>query len=424
MRLIMRGYQVFVVFIIVGLCMNQVYAKLSEDRAALLVKHLDLMRELKTTISDNNKDPKNAQASRSASATDVHLSFAQLKNIVDREWEEFFVSHFDLVDTILERERAHADDYYVFYHAQSKEFRVVQDFIREIFEYIQVSEELRSFLFMRFWGDMPDSVDANNFIDEKDTVYNPGNWNDHQPEIAKQLLSVNLSLFGNCHKIADWECTFDYFMTSRSVMFAKAETKNVLDEIFTYFGFNKKYIADVRDLNKIIDTKEGSLFQIFIPWPIVDRCAYLSHEGGVPFRIALPECMFDDAKQRHQSISPILSKYRLGQSYIDSLKNDPEFKNNAIKRGLAPEDIQKYLVNNFDELQARLIFSNDMLLNPYSGVKIYRYATIPDKSMAQFNKRLKDITHNIIQEWLAGHHLSKTIEGTQLETLCRQIDTV
>lgn len=385
---------VSVVFVIFA---YRIHAKLSEDRAGLLVKHLDLMRELKTTVGYRNealnKEIKTANSSTSAS--DAHLSFPGLKEIVDREWEEFFVTHFDLVDTALERERSHANDYYVFYHAQRKEFRVVQDFIREIFEYIRVCEEQKAFQFLRFWGDIPNFANAENFIDETNKKYGPL-WNDHNPEIAKQLLSVNLSLFGNCTMIAAWECSFDYFMASRSVMFAHAELKTLFDVIFRYFGFDNKYISDLIALAQVIDTKEGSLFQIFIPWQIVDDCAYICTPGGVPIANPLKEGDFDIQKGRHVTISHILAQYRKAIPNID----------------------HPYAI---DKLQARLVFSWDKLLNPASGIKIYRYTTVSDQALASYKKQLKEIVQTMLRDWLSSNNSCQAIQGTQFATLCDQV---
>ena len=237
------------------------HTKLREDRAELLVKHLELMRELKTTlVAKYEATNKSIEQDLSAAATDAHLNFSELKKVVDKEWEEFFVAHFDLVNTILERERAYTDEYYVFYHAQRKELRILQDFLREIYEYFQVTQSLNNFHFLRFWKDKPLSVDANTFIDESNKK---GPWNDQDRDKASLLLSVNLSLFGNCTAISGSCCTFDYFMSSYSML--DIDIRGIVEDVFNTFKFDKKYVDQLIDLNKINETKEGSLFQIFIP---------------------------------------------------------------------------------------------------------------------------------------------------------------
>ena len=105
----MRKYQLFLLNVTVALCAAQTCAKLTKERAELLVRHLDVMRELKTTVTDHNQAlNEGKQACGCIAATDAHLSFPELKSVVDTQWEEFFVQHCDLVDTILTRERSHA----------------------------------------------------------------------------------------------------------------------------------------------------------------------------------------------------------------------------------------------------------------------------------------------------------------------------
>ena len=181
----MRGYQLLWVGIIVAFCMSQTYTKLSEDRAALLVKHLDLLRELKTTIVDKyDVQVAHAKKSKLDAPTDIHSNISCLKTNIDSQWGSFLSKNRKIVDSILDREREHIDDYYVFYHAQRKELRIIQDFLREVYEYFQVTQSLKSFHFLRFWQDIPTTVDANKFLDEHDPKHASFVY-DHEPDILK-----------------------------------------------------------------------------------------------------------------------------------------------------------------------------------------------------------------------------------------------
>jgi len=384
--------------------MNQTYTKLSEDRAELLVKHLDLMRELKTTIVDKyDTQVAHAKKSELDAPTDAHTKISYLKTIIDSQWGSFLKKNKKFVDSILDHEREHIDDYYVFYHAQRKELRIFQDFLKEIYEYFQVTQSLKSFQFLRFWKEMPISVDANTFIDDNNKK---GYWNDTAGGMYKLLLSVNLSLFGSCTAISSSECTFDYFMNCRSII--NIDIREIFKEIFKVFNFDQKYINKLVALNKICETKEGTLFQFFIPKELVDHCAYLSHAFGIPYTSHVPGSDFDPAKGRHQTISRTLDVYRKGPGLIDGYKKDPAMK-------YLPD---QNIADMVDKMQGRLIFSRDMLLNPSSGIKIYRYTTASDNAMAEYTEQLKKIAHQIFVDWLQTKHACDNIQGTKLDQLC------
>ena len=79
------------------------------------------------------------------------------------------------------------------------------------------------------------------------------------------------------------------------------------------------------------------------------------------------------------------------------------------------------IVYDIDRLQARLVFSRDMLLSPSSGIKIYRYTTVSEKDMTNYIEALKKITHQIFVDWLQAQNTCDTIQGTKLESLVHTI---
>ncbi len=403
----MRRYQILWFCFTVALGGDNTSTKLSEGRAELLVKHLDLMRELKTTIADKYGQ-KSVQQKKSKldAPTDAHNKFSYLRSLIDSNWSTFFEKNKKFVESIIARERENIDNYYVFYHAQRNGLRVFQDFLREIYEYFQITQSLRSFHFLRFWKDMPETTDANTFIDENNKK---GYWNDSGGGMYKFLLSVNLSLFGSCTAVSCCECTFDFFVNSKNII--SVNSKDILNEIFDMFKFDKKYIDSLASLENLIQTKEGNLYQFFIPKKVVDHCAYLSHAFGIPYNSAVPGCGFDQTKCRHANISKVLDAYRQGSALVDAYKKDSAHTNES-------ESSVALLV---DQMQGRLIFSRDMLLNPASGIKIYRYTTASDQVVACYTKQLKNITHQIFVDWLQSSHAGKGIEGSKLLSLYQNL---
>jgi hypothetical protein len=53
-------------------------------------------------------------------------------------------------------------------------------------------------------------------------------------------------------------------------------------------------------------------------------------------------------------------------------------------------------VPNMDTVQARLIFTDDILLNPTSGVKMFRYTGVPKNKMEQYESQLNNLIKQIV----------------------------
>jgi hypothetical protein len=98
--------------------------------------------------------------------------------------------------------------------------------------------------------------------------------------------------------------------------------------------------------------------------------------------------IYDDRLQRHVLISPILEQYQ----------HDP----NAL--------------GNFDELQARILLAQDGLLNPESGILIFKYTTAAKATWQLYQERLKAIVEAIFAEFFAQVPKEK-IAGTKLGKL-------
>ena len=98
----------------------------------------------------------------------------------------------------------------------------------------------------------------------------------------------------------------------------------------------------------------------------------MCHRWATPYRQPLVSSDFNAQKQRHMHIKPI----------VDAYKQTP----NSFA--------------DLDILQARLLFSQDILLNPKSGVKIFRHTTLPQAKLEDYKKKLKKITHDIYNYWL------------------------
>lgn len=390
---------VFSLFMLMSIQNVTISSKLSDSTTKTLLAHVQVLRELKTNV-DKKKNVSKKTKKQYFSVTDKHQSFPRLRDIVKTTWSDFINQNTDFIDSILKREREYSKDYYVFYHAQKKEFRLIEDFIKEVSEYIRLMGHQKSFEYLRFFDKIPLTVDSNTFLDDQNSKYGFNNWNDHYPILVRQLLSVNLSLFGNCTNIKRGECTFDYFLNNHNICIDVNGIKELLKEIFDYFKFEKSFVEQLWNLNQLIDQKEGLLFQICIPKGIVDKYAYLCRPYGLPYEQAIIPSCFDTDKQRHINISSILDGCQLQNTWISG---SPAW------------------LHELDTLQARLLFSWDMMLNPESGVKIFRYSTASEESVAEFEKQLNILTQQVFAQWIQanGH---KSFLDLELTKLCNLVE--
>lgn len=305
-------------------------------------------------------------------ATQAYLSVSKMKKRVKKAWATEVKKYQSLIIDLLKQELICNDKYHVFYHAQKCEFRIVQDFITKLYSFLHPKSDVKDFYFLRPWYDFADTIDANNFIDDYEMGV-PKDWNDNKYNLSKAMLSVNFSLFGNTKNYGNFgECTFKYFFNNKSIKAPSIET--LFEEIFDYFKLDKKNISLLLEIGATINTQEGSLFQIFVSIDLVDRIAFSAQRLGTPYRNSeLIPNLFDPLKERYLSLTPLLNIYQ----------------NNPHQFG-----------STLDRLQGRLLFCQNILLNPQSGVKIFRYTTVDNENFKKYQHDLSQLTDKIFKSWL------------------------
>jgi len=239
----------------------------------------------------------------------------------------------------------------------------LHDFIKELKSFITLNSSRLDFAFMRFQDiDTVYDKDVNAYIDAHSPI------DDSYRQIASQMISVNLALFGNHTHLG--ECTFSYFLSNKS-----ANTKSlyfVLEPIFSCYSLDKKYIKHLEALSKELTSSTGNLMQIFIPMDKVDQLVYLSEPYGKPYKKCIYPSVYDTKKQRHISIRPILDLYR----------NQPK------------------TIKDLDALQARMLFFPP-LFDTDSDIKIFRYNTIPADTMQRYETKLKKIVAEVMEQYIS-----------------------
>lgn len=352
----------------------------------LILKHIEVLSELKKEFAKKNP-------LKLPDYTDKTPTLAYLKEApnVLSEWhkaelETRKTKYATFIAPIIQNEKKYCNDYYVFYHGQLSAFRIFQDFLKELYTAINIHQPIDEFEFMRMWHLAEKELIAQSFIDkEEGEQLGTKWWADSRADLMKNMMCVNLSLFGNM-----WWCgesSFYYFMNNSSAFVTESLISKLFTELFDFYGFSPKYIDELVALNKLIATKEGNLMQILVPKEKVDDYVYLSQPGGTPYRTKI-DSTFDKHKNRHIKISTILDQYI----------KDPS------------------VLKDFDQYQARVLLSKDCMLNPDSGVKIFRYTTVNDSEMGKYKKELKQITNKIFTQAL-GQKTIKNLTNTGLGKL-------
>ncbi len=380
-----------------------------QDRAETIVHHLAVMTEFKTKQQERVKKgtlKKNKKVFRCAS--DIHRNMPELRDIIAKQWPDFLRKHKALTERVFDKEREYTRTHYVFYHAQRSIFRILQDFLQILGETLHIARSVRDFKPLRSWVGMAFVVDANTFIDTLNAQY-PGGWNEIHMDMASKILSVNLALFGNCSRVAQYECTFDYF--ARGYNIKNIDLAGILREIFEHYNFNTRYIDELVTLGKEIETQEGLLMQLCIPKKLVNTCAYICLPCAIPIDFKIPGCTFDQERKRNVYISEVLEQYRQGKKFTQALE---ESRKQLAGDGWLPHDGALIL----DLLQARLVFSRDILLNPDAGVVATRYSTLDPTVEHWYQQRLRTIVHALFTDFIASGGYTKIPGELKLAKFC------
>lgn len=291
------------------------------------------------------------------------------------------------VDDIIAAEKEYCSDYYVFYHGQRSQFWLLQEFLKELYALIKIHSPLTQFEFLRMWHEAAHTYQVNSFIDSYEPKLPKDGqgaiWNDTIPDLIKNMLCVNLSIFGNL--TYGGESSFNYFLSNSNASFNSIET--ILGKLFDHFGLNKCYIAQLKAQETWFSHKNGILLQIFVPKNKVDQYVYLSKAWGTPHRNQLDNT-WNPAKKRHMKISTLLDKY--------------------IK--------EPQLMGNFAQLQARILLSQDCMLNPDSGVKILKYSSESQDNMENYKQAIKYLAKEVFVNALENKTF-KNIGNTPLHKL-------
>lgn len=328
--------------------------------------------------------------------SEAHMSLPEIKKLISSTYDT--KPYQKMIDTILAREREYKDDYYVFYHCADNAWRVPQDLYTRLyfhFKHLPV-ELLKSFIFLRF-EDTSGSSDVQSFLIDK--LKAGGLINDH--ELGSFLFAANLALFGNIG--VQPECTWQYFIKSRGHL---APSRVAYEKILDKFELPHTYIKALMSLVNVYKTNEQTLLQVFVPKERIDEIGYISWIRGNPAHKKTMDMVL------HSVEKTVFPKTASALDYYSTLfkneqENNPIFKS-LMERVKAGDFSLGYflhfyrnhpeLIEGINNFQARLIFTPALLLNPSSGVKIFRYSAATDSQLRNYEQKFDEIFRKIVAE--------------------------
>lgn len=325
----------------------------------------------------------------------AQMSLPDIKKLIEKEYN--IKPYQKLIDAILAREKQYQDDY-VFYHGMDNVWRVPQDLYTKLYIHFKKLPEniAQSFVFLRFENVNSPSI-VQTFLVNK--LKEKGLINDH--ELGDFLYAVNIALFGNVG--TDPECTWEYFVKSRGHI---NPDRKIYEKILNIFGLAHQYINELMALTKLYETKEETIVQIFVPKNKVDQIGYLSWIRGIPAHKKTMDMVLRSVKDKtFDKTSSALDYYT--KIFKDEQEKNPIFSN-LLERIRANDFTLSYFlkfyrnypekiegINNF---QARLIFTPEVLLNPLSGVKIFRYSMATAEQLQKYQQKFDEIITKIVRE--------------------------
>jgi hypothetical protein len=323
----------------------------------------------------------------------AHMSVPEVKRLIDITYNT--KNYQFLINSIIAREKNY-EEKDVFYHGLDNEWRVPQDLYTKLYFHFNPAKNIKDFIFLRF-DDIKAPSSIQNFL--LNEVYRTGLVNDHTMELF--LMAANLALFGNVGTAP--ECTWQYFIKSRG---HATPDRIIYEKIMDKFGLTHKYIDELMKLTKIYNTSEQTILQIFIPKDKVNKIGYLSWIRGNPAHEETINMVLRSVKdKKFDKTATAITHY--AQLFKKEHENNPVFKN-LIDRINSGEFSLRYFLNFYrnrpneiegiNNFQARLFVTSDILLNPLSGAKIFRYSTATLKQLQEYEEKLDALIKKLILE--------------------------
>lgn len=327
--------------------------------------------------------------------TEAHLQLPEVRKLIEKNYQ--VEPYLNLIATVLANEAKFKDTHYAFYNTTPNEWRLAQDLFTRLYAYEHPINLKEGFKFLRFNNE---SINATaqgflvNELKEKGLV-------DDNTETGAIMISVNLALFGNVG--FPGECSWDYFVNTKG---HKAPRRKTFEDMMIRFGLNQKHVDEIISLVDVYDTTEDTIVQILVPKDKVDEIGYLAWVKGIPAHGETIKWILDHAKSKsfEKHVKPLMEKLT---AEFKANPNNPLYK--SMMEGVQAGDFSlnaflkiycntPWKIEEINDVTARLLFTPNVLLNPDSGVKFFRFSTVSSHKLNQYNDRLNKLIDKLIAE--------------------------
>jgi hypothetical protein len=336
--------------------------------------------------------------------TQAHFQSKKTRELIQENYKKQVVPYFDVISRVIAKEVEFKNSHWAFYHGTSQKWMVWQDVLTKLSNHFNPSKAKEGqFVFLRTKA--PEGlghIKTKEFLVKELRAHG---LIDDQNEDQGMLLSTNLSLFGNTG--FENEATWTYFIQEQShAVLDRSFYESIMDE----FDLPYTYIDELMGLVNMLPSKHESLLQIFVPKNIVDDVAYLAWVTGIPAYDEVIDWVHTNVKRKKYKGEPGKSANMMALASLKGRFKKEQEKNPLFKEML--ENIEKgdYSINAYLKIycnkpedlhgmnfaQARLLLTDDILLNPASGVKIFRYTDVDHRAMEKYEERLDHIIRKII----------------------------
>lgn len=330
----------------------------------------------------------------------AHLNEKSIRQSIQKIYGDQVVPYFSLVSRALVKEELMSDTHYVFYQGTRSEWSVPQDLYTLLYAYFHPGTKVEDFKFLRFQDQSVAQKTAKDFLVHE--LEEHGLVNDNS-ELGAVLLSANLALFANVG--FPGECTWDYFIgrtQSTRVPSVEDDYKPMLEK----FGLTTKYMDEIVALEDLIRSDEQILTQIFVPKDRVDTFTYVAWVRGIPAHPETIEWILKNVKSKsYTDVRPVMEQ--LAEQFKQEQEKNKLFKDLLERTKKGDFSMKSFLhaycnrpwdIEGINFVTARLLFTPDFMLNPYSGLKFYRYSIAPRRNLKEYDKRLNAIVDKLIKE--------------------------
>ena len=327
--------------------------------------------------------------------TEALLNLANIRELITKNYK--VEPYLDTVSTVIANEARYRNTHYAFYNTTSNMWRLSQDLYTRLYARFNPEKVKKGFTFLRFNDESVDTSAQGFLVNELKTK----GLVDDNTDTKFIMLSVNLSLFGNVG--FPGECSWEYFVNPQN--HAKP-IRVIYENMMKKFGLTDKYIDQLMALAEIYDTKEDTIIQVLVPKNKIDQIGYLAWVKGIPAHGATISWVLGNAKsKRFQHVSPTMEK--LTQEFASQKESNPLYKDMMASIQAGDFSLDAFLkiycntpweIKEINDVTARLLFTPDVLLNPESGVKFYRFSPVHRNKLKEYSNKLNALIEKIVAE--------------------------